>query len=200
MAKRKSKKQGAGFPYLILGAIFASLYLVGSDVDLRGFLHHPTIQSISSQLSIPNGHNQQAPTKVLQGRVVAIADGDTITVLDEHNRQHKVRLAGIDAPESKQPFGQRARGLLAELCFNRFVTIDIQQTDRYGRLVGWVIADGQNVNHRLVADGLAWHYKQYDKSVELAALEATARMEQRGLWSDPHPIEPWKWRRRGRSQ
>lgn len=141
-------------------------------------------------------------SQVLVGRVVSIADGDTVTLLDEHNAQHRIRLAGIDAPEGKQAFGQRAKEYLASLVFGRMVEVETEKKDRYGRTVGKIFADGRDVNLALLSAGLAWHYKRYE--VEQSGVdrllysrtEEAARMTQKGLWSENTPIPPWEWRKR----
>jgi endonuclease YncB( thermonuclease family) len=109
----------------------------------------------------------------------------------------KVRLHGIDTPESKQAFGTRARQFTSELAFNQLVTVLVRDTDRYGRLVGEVILpDGRSLNQELVRAGYAWWYKQYaPKDTMLEQLEAEARQAKSGLWADPHPIAPWEWRK-----
>lgn len=136
----------------------------------------------------------------LVGEVVAIADGDTLTVLDASRVQHKIRLAGIDAPERKQPFGQRSRQMLADLVFRKQVEVMTQKRDRYGRTIGKVMYRGHDVNLTLVSEGMAWHYKQYAREQDkpdrefYAKAEDKARAERRGLWADPQPIPPWSWR------
>jgi micrococcal nuclease len=130
------------------------------------------------------------------GRVVSIADGDTLTVLDADNRQVKVRLKDIDAPERGQPFSQRSRQLLSDLCFQKRAEVRISDTDRYGRAIGDVYCAGVHVNSRLVEDGLAWVYVQYaSPRSPLFGLERDARRSGRGLWSDRNPVAPWQWRR-----
>jgi endonuclease YncB( thermonuclease family) len=130
------------------------------------------------------------------GKVVGLGDGDTLSVLRE-GKAVKIRLHGIDTPESKQPFGTRARQYTGELAFNQLVTVLVRDTDRYGRIVGEVVLpDGRNLGQELVRAGYAWWYKQYaPKETVLQQLEADARAEQRGLWADPHPIAPWEWRK-----
>jgi endonuclease YncB( thermonuclease family) len=136
----------------------------------------------------------------IQGLVVSIADGDTLTVLDAQKVQHKIRLAGIDTPERRQPFGQRAREALSALAFQKVVLVLTEKKDRYGRWVGKVISDGRDVNLALVVDGWAWHYKKYASEQSAsdrllyASAEEDARSQRRGLWSDPHAIPPWDWR------
>ena len=106
----------------------------------------------------------------------------------------KVRLAGIDAPELGQAFGQAAKQRISELAFSRAVEIIISGTDRYGRTLGRVEIDGQDVNRQMIADGLAWHYTRYSKAEPLAAAEREARAAGRGLWADREPVPPWEWR------
>jgi len=136
----------------------------------------------------------------LIGRVVAIADGDTITILDSSNLQHKIRLTGIDAPEKKQAFGQLSKQHLADLVFDRVVTIEWLKKDRYKRTLGKVIANGQDVNLEQLKTGLAWHYKQYEREqpptdrLEYAEAEDNARSKHIGLWRDTSPVPPWEFR------
>jgi endonuclease YncB( thermonuclease family) len=105
-----------------------------------------------------------AQPEILRGRVVKIADGDTLTVLDRSNRQHKIRLVGIDAPERKQPFHTKSRQNLADLVFGKEVAVEWHKRDRYKRILGKVVLDGQDVNLAQIRAGLAWHYKQYGKA------------------------------------
>jgi endonuclease YncB( thermonuclease family) len=139
------------------------------------------------------------------GRVVGISDGDTLTVLDAGRRQRKIRLAGIDAPEKRQAWGQRAQQFLGERVFQRVVRIEVSKKDRYGREIGKVLLDGEDINLELVRAGLAWHYRAYEREQppeerELyAEAEKRARERRQGLWNDAHPVAPWDFRRRGRS-
>ena len=136
----------------------------------------------------------------LVGRVVAVADGDTVTVLDAGRHQHRIRLADIDAPESAQPFGNRARQHLAGLCHGKDVEVRVRNRDRYGRTVGTLICNGVDANADLVRNGLAWVYVQYAApGSPLYALEADARRQRLGLWADANPVPPWDWRRGNRS-
>lgn len=142
-----------------------------------------------------------AHAETFTGTVVGVADGDTITVLDNQFHQHKVRLVGIDAPEKKQDYGQRSKQNLAVMVFGRSVSIESRKADRYGRMVGKVIVDGTDVNLRQVEAGLAWHYKTYEREQEpgdraaYAAAETAARADRRGLWAIPAAQPPWEFRR-----
>lgn len=131
------------------------------------------------------------------GKVVKIADGDTITVL-EGRTQHKVRLYGIDCPERGQAFGKKAKQFTSSMAAGKTVTLIVRDKDRYGRLVADVVLpDGQVLNYEIVRAGFAWWYQKYapgNKSLE--ALEAEAREKRRGLWYDKEPVPPWEWRRR----
>ncbi|HEX8853642.1 MAG TPA: thermonuclease family protein [Pyrinomonadaceae bacterium] len=129
-----------------------------------------------------------------------MADGDTITILGEDNRRTRIRLQGIDAPESQQAFGQVSKRNLSDLVFNRQVVVEYDKTDRYGRTVGKVLADGRDVNLEQVRAGLAWHYKHYQDEQSpqdrrlYARAETEARTAKRGLWADPDARAPWDFR------
>ena len=130
------------------------------------------------------------------GRVVGVTDGDTIKVM--HNgKAEKIRLHGIDCPEKAQPFGTKAKQFTSAMVFGKMVRVLTHGRDRYGRTVGDVILpDGTNMNQALVKVGLAWWYRQYAPHDDtLRMLEDKARKDRRGLWTDPHPIPPWCWRK-----
>jgi micrococcal nuclease len=140
-----------------------------------------------------------APSKV-EGVVISVADGDTLTVLTESKTQSKIRLASIDAPERAQPFGNKAKQALSSMAYKSHVMVKVTDTDRYGRYVGEVFVDGRSVNAALVQSGMAWVYRKYSNDSALLALEAEARAKKVGLWSDGEPIEPWLWRKGKRDQ
>jgi len=128
-------------------------------------------------------------------KVVGVKDGDTIELLI-HNYTLIVRLAHIDCPEKKQPFGQKAKQFVSDFCFNKNVSlIHNNKFDRNHRLIAEVILeDGKNLNKLLVENGLAWHYKKYSKVEEYTNLEIRAKQINKGLWGDLNPIAPWDWR------
>ena len=140
-------------------------------------------------------------SQVLTGRVVRVADGDTVTILDSSNAQHRIRLQGIDAPESHQAFGTQSKKSLSQMIFDKDVTVVYEKTDRYGRLVGKILLDGQDINLEQIKSGMAWHYKEYEdeKTREdrdlYARAEDEARNARRGLWVDANPVEPSDFRR-----
>ena len=137
---------------------------------------------------------------VLHGLVVAVSDGDTITVLDESKQQHKIRLMGIDAPEKKQAYGQRSKESLSELVYMKDVDVTWTKRDRYGRTVGQVSVDGTDMCLEQIKRGMAWHYKQYQREqaesdrLIYADAEEQARIAKLGLWIDLKPIEPSNFR------
>jgi micrococcal nuclease len=131
----------------------------------------------------------------LRGKVVSIADGDTITVLDAAKKQHKVRLNGIDAPEKAQAFGAKSKARLGELVAGKDVLVDWKEKDQYGRVLGTVYLESLDVNQKMVRDGFAWFYRKYSKSPELASAEAEAKSAKRGLWADASPTPPWDFRK-----
>ncbi len=132
---------------------------------------------------------------VITGKVVGVHDGDSITVLTATNQQIKVRLSGIDAPELSQAFGKRAKQALSGKVFGQIVTLEVKNTDRYGRTVADVWLGERWINLEMVAEGWAWHYRQYSKSKELEAAERGAREKRLGLWADKDPVPPWEYRR-----
>lgn len=174
------------------------------------FIPHNARHALCSLVLLLFWHVLPASAAALGGRVIHVADGDTLTVLDEHNRQHRIRLAGIDAPERRQPFGKRATAELASLAKNKMVTVDWNKADRYHRLIGVVrvappgcaiCKPSVDVGLELISNGLAWHYRAYarEQTVEdrqqYRLAESAARAGHAGLWADDAPTPPWDWRR-----
>ena len=147
-----------------------------------------------------------AQAATLSGRVVGVSDGDTVTVLDAGRTQHKIRLAGLDAPEKAQPFGQKSKEHLSDSVFNKQVQVEYSNTDKYGRILGKIFVNGMDANLEQIKAGFAWHYKKY--SVEQSATdraiyanaEIAARSTSAGLWRDAKPMPPWEWRHGGKDE
>ena len=137
----------------------------------------------------------------LHGRVVGVPDGDSLVVLDDRRRQHRVRLASIDAPENGQRYSNRSRDHLGAMVRRQHVVVIWHKRDSYERLVGVVYLDGADVNLEQIRAGYAWWYRAYapEQSPEArrtyAQAEAEARAGGRGLWADRNPVPPWAWRR-----
>jgi len=127
-------------------------------------------------------------------QVISIADGDTLTLLVDQ-KPLRIRLANVDAPEKNQPFGQRSKQSLSNLCWGKNAEYVTQAIDRYKRTVALVYCDGTLVNKSQVAAGMAWVYPKYNKDSNLPNIEKVARLTGLGLWSDMAPVPPWEWRR-----
>lgn len=137
-------------------------------------------------------------------QVFRMPDGDTFTCSYTSSTGAKatarVRILGIDCPETRQNYGREAGDLGRSLINNRVVTLHVHDTDRYGRIVADVImSNGQSFGEAMLAAGAAWHYKAYDKRERLARLETEARQARRGLWAFARPQEPWEYRKRIRN-
>ena len=137
---------------------------------------------------------------IIQGKVINVHDGDTVTVLDQFNKKTHIRLQGIDAPELKQDFGSVSQQNLSRMVLGKQVTIVWTKLDKYRRTVGTIMLDGHDVNIEQVKAGLAWHFKKYEDEQApadrqtYAAAEQQARAGKLGLWQDPNPTPPGDWR------
>jgi endonuclease YncB( thermonuclease family) len=137
----------------------------------------------------------------LEGRVVAISDGDTLTLLDREKKQHTVRLSGIDAPGKGQAVGARSRENLSRLVFDKQVQAHCHKKDRYGRQVCKVVRNATDVNLEQLRSGMAWWYRDYateqspEDRMTYAAIEERARASRIGFWKDSNPVPPWEWRK-----
>lgn len=127
-------------------------------------------------------------------RVEAVNDGDTVTCLDADGRHVRIRLVGIDAPEFDQPGGMASRQALAAKLAGGVVRVGGDARDQHGRLLGTLFIDDRDLNHEMVAEGWAWAFGGFVDDDELVAAESAARRGGRGLWADPHPMSPAKWR------
>lgn len=138
----------------------------------------------------------------VSAKVVAISDGDTVQARTEAGQTKRLRLAQIDAPETGkgaakpgQPFGQNARHRLGELVHGKTVQLRCPEKDRYGRYVCTIFYQGQDINRKLVEEGMAWAYTGYVRDPAYVAAQKEAQAARRGLWKDPAPTPPWQWRR-----
>jgi endonuclease YncB( thermonuclease family) len=152
----------------------------------------------------------------LEGKVIKVADGDTVTIVDGNGNKHRIRLGGIDAPEKDQPYGDVSTHGLVELVSDKAVTIEYEKRDRYRRIIGKVLVDSPGEVFCMALDcvkkidagleqiksGLAWHYKKYQNEQEgndrrdYSNAEIGAKSKRIGLWADDEPVAPWDWRRR----
>lgn len=135
----------------------------------------------------------------LSGKVIGVSDGDSITVLS-NGRTERIRLADIDCPELKQPFGRKAKHYCSNLCFGKSVVVSYASRDRYKRIVGRAkLPNGHVLNEELVKAGMAWCYVKYCKIPLMFELERKAKLSRLGLWRDKNPVPPWLWREKARS-
>lgn len=142
----------------------------------------------------------QSHAREYKGVVVAVADGDTLTMRAYNNRRMTIRLADIDAPENKQPYGNEAKQSLAGMVEGQPIIVDKKTRDRYQRTVGTVYraSDDLNVNREQTRLGNSWAYRTYLYDPVMLALEDAARSSEMGLWgpSEEAPLPPWQWRRK----
>jgi endonuclease YncB( thermonuclease family) len=144
------------------------------------------------------------PSSILawSGKVIGVADGDTIKVL-HNNKPVRIRLYGIDTPEKRQAFGNKAKKYTNAMVRGKTVAIDPVTKDRYGRTVAMVHINRKNLNESLVQQGFAWVYRKYCKMSicdNWYQYEDQARTLKKGLWRDPHAIPPWQWRKEKRQK
>lgn len=140
-----------------------------------------------------------AAAAIIEGTVISISDGDTLTIVDDQKIQHKVRLSAIDAPEKTQPFGQKAKQALSDLCYKKYASVVVIDTDRYGRSVGEVECNGRHANEIMLSRGMAWVYRKYAEGyAHFYRIEEVAKAKRVGLWEETNPIAPWEWRKASR--
>lgn len=133
-----------------------------------------------------------------EGKVISVMDGDTVRIL-VGSKQVKVRLFGIDAPESRQAFGKQSEKELKSLVWKKEVKVIVKDTDQYGRIVGILYVDGLEVNLEMVRRGMAWVYREFNKDKKYLEAEEIARRSELGLWKDKNPTPPWLFRKSEKS-
>lgn len=166
-----------------------------------------TLPKIVSAMAAMVLFTTQISANELQGKVIRVADGDTITILIEPIKlDMPIRLSGIDAPEKKgMAFGEASKKSLSDLAFGKTAVVEWGKKDKYGRIVGKVRIDGQDINLVQVQRGMAWHFKEYEREqpaedrVTYAEAENVARAGRIGLWQDKDPVPPWTWRKAQRA-
>lgn len=180
--------------WLIVAAIIGSAvrHALWSGHEASG----PGIQAVA-QITEPR------TSKRFQARVVMVQDGDTVDVADASGKRHRIRFYGADAPEvahdnrPAQPGGVEASAWVSERISGRMIVVEVMDHDRWGREVGRILIDGEDLNLALLRGGWAWAYRQYlwepFRAPYIAAEEAAGR-EGRGIWADPNPVAPWDWR------
>lgn len=151
--------------------------------------------------TLPTRSGGTIQAQTLTGKVVRVADGDTVTIQTPGNQELRIRFQGIDAPERSQAFGRKSGAYLHSLIYGKTIRVEAEKTDQHGRTVGRVWLDdpqtggSQDVEEAMLLAGLAWHYAYFNHEKKLADAQRQAQAAKRGLWSQPDPLPPWKWRR-----
>mgnify|MGYP003484647385 FL=1 len=135
----------------------------------------------------------------LIGKVIKVSDGDTVTILTEDKVSHKIRLNDIDAPEKKQPFGNKSRDNLASYIAGEIITVKYKSKDKYGRILGTIYFENLDINLQQIKNGYAWVYKQYSKNQTYYQEEQKAKDLKKGLWIAKEPLAPWEYRKKRKS-
>ncbi|MBI1248749.1 hypothetical protein GC197_13025 [bacterium] len=159
-------------------------------------------QETGQQLLIPEAQLSAAdrkwiadhPHKILRGKVIFVADGDTIGLLDADRQMHRIRLEGIDAPESGQAFGKRSKQTLDDAIYGKEVLVTYEDEDRYGRILGQIYHGDHWLNLDQLTAGMAWHYRHFSGDAFLAETQEVAQKAKVGLWKDKSPQQPWRFR------
>ncbi len=142
-----------------------------------------------------NPNHSNSKTNVKKGIITKVSDGDSVDFYDGKDTL-KIRLQHIDAPERRQPYSSESWQYLRNRIYKKEVTLQYENTtDRYGRIIGTLFLNKQNINKLLVEKGYAWHFKRYSSDSSYADLERLARKHNKGLWKDKNPIPPWEWRK-----
>lgn len=193
---------GAVAIVFFMGLVMLSVVIGAFSSSNKVTANNTALSTVSQSNPTPEIPITQISAKetIIVGKVVGVSDGDTVTVLDENNKQQKIRLEGIDAPESKQDFGEKAKKNLSDLIYGKEVTVISNKTDKYGRKVGKILLDGKDINLEQIKSGYAWHYKQYAEEQSktdqklYADAEVTAKGAKLNLWSLNNPVAPWNFR------
>lgn len=139
--------------------------------------------------------------KSITGKVVKVADGDTVTIKTDKNEKVRIRFWGIDAPEKSQEYGIKSLDVLKKKIDGKTVEVEIKDKDHYGRVVGVVYYQGENINLYMLKTGNVWQYKQFSKNnIEFTKAEEEAKKAKLGLWKESNPTPPWVYRRENRKK
>lgn len=143
-----------------------------------------------------NGYSQT----ILSAKVIRIKDGDTVEVIDKQKNTVTLRLAEVDCPEKKQPFGTKAKQFTSDLVYLKTIKYIVTNKDLYGRYIAKIYFENKYLSAEIIKKGMGWQYKKYSTSKELAKFEQQARSKKIGLWIDPNPIYPSEWRKAKKSR
>lgn len=163
------------------------------DQDVSEIAGDNTVNNSINEIEDADNSNISIGDDV-SGIVFSIVDGDTYDLLIDDNNKIRIRMEGIDAPETGMPFSQVSKNYLGKLCFNKRVKVHVTKLDN-SRFIGFsYLDDGTELSHEMIKAGLAWHFKTYNTDADLSELEIKARNARVGLWKDNNPIPPWEIR------
>ena len=148
----------------------------------------------AAQKAAPKAKHAIVIQPIQEYKVVGIVDGDTLDVF-RGGKTIRVRLAEIDSPERGQAYSNNAKQFLSKMVFKKTVKVNVERKDKFGRHIAWITVDGKSANREMIAQGYAWAYRQYLTEYDLLNIEAKARQNRRGLWSQKNPTPPWNYRR-----
>ena len=212
-AGKRSGSRRSPFRPLLRGAAAGVLILLGGvlfnldrldSVGIRMLRHRELLPPVVRRFLPGAGarESRAEPRETLTGRIIAVYDGDTATLLAPGGeKKYQIRFFGMDAPEAAQEYGSVSKEALSRMILGRDVRVEVMNVDLYGRAVGKVFLDDLYVNGAMVRGGHAWHYAAYaPDEADLAAAQQEARYERRGLWNGPPPQPPWEYRKEAKSQ
>ncbi len=160
--------------------------------NMQQYFRIALLFSFITLFSCANRNNTISKGDLVSGKVVSILDGDTYDLLLKKDKIIRVRMEGIDAPERGMPFYKVSKNYLAQLCFNKKVSLEITGIDYYDRFLGFTyLDDGSELGQEMIKAGLAWHFKKYSSDTTLSELENEARSLKKGLWINENPMAPW---------
>jgi micrococcal nuclease len=137
--------------------------------------------------------------ETMEAKVKRVIDGDSILVVDSNDMEFEAQLEGIDAPEMKQEFGKESLEALTKMLKDQKVKLTWKSKDTYDRLLAQVYLEDKHINIEMLRTGMAWHFKRYNKSEELAKIESEAKLAKKGLWSKESPVAPWDYRKENKA-
>lgn len=199
MNKKTKKKINKSIKYLIVIALvaFISYWGQGNEYIQEGLdqLRNKLNIELSTNDKEDIDHTEEVTAnKRLTGKIIKVIDGDTVTLLDNNGKKRKIRLDGIDCPETGQEYGEEATRYVEKIAMSKCVCVEIKGTDIYNRTLGIIYVDDLNINEQLLTKGLAWVYK-YNKDPAYHQLERKAREKKKNIWSNPNSVDPSTWRK-----
>lgn len=185
---------------IAIGCVAIGWPSVAILLHCTAFAQPPNVADKPTAGSLATPEGQEAPQEEsIKGKVSKVIDGDSLKVKDSVGKEFEVQIEGTDAPEAKQQYGKESTDALRKLVADRDVRLTWTKKDNFDRLLAQVFVGEEHINAKMIQEGHAWHFKRYNKSETLAALEDEARKEKRGLWGVENPQAPWDYRKENRA-